>query len=134
MVQGFQTVVDGAISELTNKRLQQLVLIKNSDRYLDRHVASLEMLTKQTDKCTREISGLEDKNADLIDATAKLQPQIDEIVGTTKKLKREVRLVVGLRLHEICFSLFYALHQLEDALPALFKGYKVNIVGDVNSL
>lgn len=24
--------------------------------------------------------------------------------------------------------------QLELALPALFKGYKVNIVGDVNSL
>lgn len=73
-----------------DKRLQQLILIKNSERYLDRHVASLEMLTKQMDKCRREIQALEDKNVDVIDATSKIQPQIDAFVGITKKLKKEV--------------------------------------------
>ncbi|TYZ61406.1 hypothetical protein PybrP1_002956, partial [[Pythium] brassicae (nom. inval.)] len=112
LVQSYQDAVDNAISQLTDKRLQQLVLIKNSERYLDRHVASLEVLSKQMDKCRREIHALEDKNADLIDATSKLHPQIEALVGFTKKLKKE----------------------LETALPALFKGYKVNIIGDVNNL
>lgn len=111
-IEGFQAAVDQAVSLLTNKRLQQLVLIKTSERYLDRHVANLEMLTKHMDKCRREIHGLEDKNADLIDATKSVQPQINALVTTTKKLKKE----------------------LEAVLPPMFKGYKVNIVGEVNSL
>ncbi|KAF1316527.1 Cdk5rap3 protein, partial [Globisporangium splendens] len=111
-VKKYQDAVDKAISQLTDKRLQQLILIKNSERYLDRHVASLEMLTKQIDKSRREVQALEDKNVDLIDATSKIQPQIDAFVAITKKLKKE----------------------LELALPALFKGYKVNIVGEVNNL
>eukprot|EP00644_Phytophthora_capsici_P001061 jgi/Phyca11/9974/fgenesh1_pm.PHYCAscaffold_43_\ len=111
-IKGFQAAVDQAVSLLTNKRLQQLVLIKTSERYLDRHVANLEMLTKHMDKCRREIHGLEDKNADLIDATKSVQPQINALVTTTKKLKKE----------------------LEAVLPPMFKGYKVNIVGEVNSL
>ncbi|KAG7380644.1 Protein of unknown function (DUF773) [Phytophthora pseudosyringae] len=111
-VEEFQSAVDQAVSLLTSKRLQQLVLIKTSERYLERHVASLEMLTKHMNKCRREIHGLEDKNVDLIDATKTVQPQINGLVATTKKLKKE----------------------LEAALPPLFKGYKVNIVGEVNSL
>ncbi|ETO65090.1 hypothetical protein F444_17537 [Phytophthora nicotianae P1976] len=111
-IEELQAVVDHAVSLLTSKRLQQLVLIKTSERYLDRHVASLEMLTKHMDKCRREIHGLEDKNVDLIDATKNVQPQINALVTATKKLKKE----------------------LEAALPPLFKGYKVNIVGEVNSL
>ncbi|KAF4035648.1 CDK5 regulatory subunit-associated protein 3 [Phytophthora infestans] len=111
-IEELQAAVDGAVSLLTSKRLQQLVLIKTSERYLDRHVASLEMLTKHMDKCGREIHALEDKNVDLIDATKNVQPQINALVATTKKLKKE----------------------LEAALPPLFKGYKVNIVGEVNSL
>jgi uncharacterized protein YoxC len=89
-VKRLQVAVDGAIAELTSKRLQQLVLLQTSDRYLDRHVASLEMLTKQVDKSRREIASLEDKNAELIDATGKLQPQIDSLVAATKRLKRDV--------------------------------------------
>lgn len=110
MVKGLQKTVGNAIAQLTNKRLQQLVLIQTSDRYLDRHVASLEMLTKQVDKSRREVAGLEDKNAELIDATGKLQPQIDSLVAATKKLKREVGTVLldfitpATRL--ICTSLF----------------------------
>ncbi|ETM36484.1 hypothetical protein L914_16836 [Phytophthora nicotianae] len=111
-IEELQAAVDHAVSLLTGKRLQQLVLIKTSERYLDRHVASLEMLTKHMDKCRREIHGLEDKNVDLIDATKNVQPQINALVTATKKLKKE----------------------LEAALPPLFKGYKVNIVGEVNSL
>lgn len=91
LVQSYQDAVENAISQLTDKRLQQLVLMKNSERYLDRHVASLEVLSKQMDKCRREIYALEDKNADLIDATSKIHPQIDALVGLTKKLKKEVR-------------------------------------------
>lgn len=87
----YQCAVDSALSQLTDKRLQQLILIKHSERFLDRHVASLEMLTKHMDKCRREIQSLEDKNVDLIDATSKIQPQIDAYVSTTKKLKKEVR-------------------------------------------
>ncbi|DAZ92844.1 TPA: hypothetical protein N0F65_012515 [Lagenidium giganteum] len=111
-IDAYQCAVADAIDKLTDKRLQQLVLIKSSERYLDRHVASLEMLTKQLAKCRREIGSLEDKNADLIDATAKTHPQIDALVANTKKLKK----------------------QLESALPGLFKGYRVNIVGDINNL
>ncbi|GAB9468500.1 Cdk5rap3 protein [Globisporangium polare] len=111
-IQSYQDAVDAAINQLADKRLQQLILIKNSERYLDRHVASLEMLTKHMDKCRREIQTLEDKNVDLIDSTSKIQPQIDTFVSVTKKLKKE----------------------LETALPALFKGFKVNIIGDVNNL
>lgn len=89
-IQSYQGAIDEAINQLTDKRLQQLILIKNSERYLDRHVASLEMLTKHMDKCRREIQTLEDKNVDLIDATSKIQPQIDTFVSITKKLKKEV--------------------------------------------
>ncbi|POM73268.1 Hypothetical protein PHPALM_9900 [Phytophthora palmivora] len=111
-IEEFHASVDQAITLLTSKRLQQLVLIKTSERYLDRHVASLEMLTKHMDKCSREIHSLEDKNVDLIDSTKNVQPQINALVVTTKKLKKE----------------------LETVLPPLFKGYKVNVVGEVNSL
>jgi hypothetical protein len=90
-IKGYLKAVEDAIAQLTNKRLQQLVLIKTSERYLDRHVASLEMLNKHMDKCEREIKTLEDKNMDLIDATSRLHPQIEALVATTKKLKREVR-------------------------------------------
>ncbi|GMF18464.1 unnamed protein product [Phytophthora lilii] len=89
-IEEFQAAVDEAVSLLTSKRLQQLVLIKTSERYLDRHVASLEMLTKHMNKCRREIHDLEDKNVDLIDATKNVQPQISALVSTTKKLKKEV--------------------------------------------
>lgn len=102
-VRGFQSTVAGAIAELTDKRLQQLVLIQTSDRYLDRQVTSLEMLTKQMDKSRREIGALEDKNADLIDATSRLQPQIDALVATTKKVKREVRIVAQC-FASLCFA------------------------------
>ncbi|CAI5709723.1 unnamed protein product [Peronospora farinosa] len=111
-IEELQAVVDKALSLLTDKRLQQLLLIKTSERYLDRHVASLEMLTKHMDKCRREIHALEDKNIALIDATKNVQPQINSLVTTTKKLKKE----------------------LEAVLPSLFMGYKVNVVGEVNSL
>ncbi|CAH0520816.1 unnamed protein product [Peronospora belbahrii] len=110
-VKEFEAAVNNAISLLTNKRLQQLVLLKTSERYFDRHVANLEMLTKHMDKCRREIQALENKNAALIDATKNVYPQISSLVATTKKLKKE----------------------LEAVLPSLFKGYKVNIVGEVNS-
>uniref|UniRef100_H3HB95 Uncharacterized protein n=1 Tax=Phytophthora ramorum TaxID=164328 RepID=H3HB95_PHYRM len=89
-IEAFQASVDQAVSLLTSKRLQQLALIKTSERYLDRHVASLDMLTKHMDKCSREIHTLEDKNVDLIDATKNVQPQINALVATTKKLKNEV--------------------------------------------
>ncbi|CAI5733418.1 unnamed protein product [Hyaloperonospora brassicae] len=111
-VEKFQAAVDKAVSLLTSKRLQKLVLIETSERYLDRHVASLEMLTKHMDKCRREIHDLEDKNVNLFDASKKAQRQISSLIATTKELKKE----------------------LEAALPPLFKGYKVNIVGEVNSL
>ncbi|KAJ0408720.1 hypothetical protein P43SY_001944 [Pythium insidiosum] len=111
-VKRWQDAVEDAYSRLTDKRLQQLVLIKSSDRYLDRHVASFEMLTKHIAKCEREIKTLEDKNMDLVDASARLHPQIDALVVKTKSLKRE----------------------LEDTLTPLFRGFKVNIVGDINSL
>ncbi|RLN73476.1 hypothetical protein BBJ28_00015618 [Nothophytophthora sp. Chile5] len=89
-IEDFQAAVDHAVSHLSAKRLQQLVLIKSSERYLDRHVASLEMLTKHMDKCRREIGALEDKNVDLIDASTTVQPQINALVASTKKLKKEV--------------------------------------------
>ncbi|GLD98770.1 hypothetical protein PINS_up007488 [Pythium insidiosum] len=112
LVKRWQDAVDDAYQRLTDKRLQQLVLIKSSDRYLDRHVASFEMLTKHITKCEREIKTLEDKNMDLVDATTRLHPQIDALIAKTKTLKRE----------------------LEVALPPLFRGFKVNIVGDINNL
>ncbi|CAI5717905.1 unnamed protein product [Peronospora destructor] len=95
-IEEFQAVVDKALSLLTDKRLQQLVLIKTSERYLDRHVASLEMLTKRMDKCRREIHALEDKNTALIDAAKNVQPQINSLVITTKKLKKELEAVLPL--------------------------------------
>ena len=87
----FQAVVEKALSLLTDNRLQQLVLIKTSERYLDRHVACLEMLTKHMDKCRREIYALEDQNIALIDTTKNVHLQINSLVITTKKLKKEVR-------------------------------------------
>ncbi|KAI9914039.1 hypothetical protein PsorP6_005082 [Peronosclerospora sorghi] len=108
----FQAAVSEALSRLTSKRLHQLILMKESERYVDRHVASLEMLTQHIDKCHREIHSLEDKNIDLIDATKTVQPQIKTLVTMTKRLKQE----------------------LEAVLPRLFKGYKVNIIGEVNTL
>ena len=89
-VEKFQAAVDKAVSLLTSKRLQQLVLIETSERYLDRHVASLEMLTKHMDKCRREIHDLEDKNVSLFDASKKAQQQINSLIATTKELKKEV--------------------------------------------
>uniref|UniRef100_M4BHL0 Uncharacterized protein n=1 Tax=Hyaloperonospora arabidopsidis (strain Emoy2) TaxID=559515 RepID=M4BHL0_HYAAE len=111
-VEKFQAAVDKAVSLLTSRRLQQLVLIETSERYLDRHVASFEMLTKHMDKCRREVHDLEDKNVNLLDAAKNAQLQTSSLIATTKQLKKE----------------------LEAALPPLFKGYKVNIVGEVNSL
>ena len=87
----FQAVVEKALSLLTDNRLQQLVLIKTSERYLDRLVASLKMLTKHMDKCRREIYALEDQNIALIDTTKNVHLQINSLVITTKKLKKEVR-------------------------------------------
>ena len=84
-------MVEKALSLLTDNRLQQLVLIKTSERYLDRHVACLEMLTKHMDKCRREIYALEDQNIALIDTTKNVHLQINSLVITTKKLKKEVR-------------------------------------------
>ncbi|KAL7686481.1 putative CDK5 regulatory subunit-associated protein [Plasmopara halstedii] len=101
-----------SISLLTSKRLRQLVLIKSSERYLDRHVANIEVLTKHMDKCRREISNLEDKNVSLIDANRSTQSQINALIAATKQLKKN----------------------LEGALPPLFKGHRVNIVGEVNTL
>jgi hypothetical protein len=89
-IKTFHAKVQEAIDLLTDKRLQQLLLIQSSERFLNRQVSSLDMLVKHINKNTREIKVLEDKNMDLIDATAKLLPQIDTLVTATKKLKKDV--------------------------------------------
>ncbi|KUF94384.1 Pre-mRNA-splicing factor RSE1 [Phytophthora nicotianae] len=113
----FRTRVLNDLLELRAFLRQRLVELSGSDSvaFANQFQGSSrknKLLLSHMDKCRREIHGLEDKNVDLIDATKNVQPQINALVTATKKLKKE----------------------LEAALPPLFKGYKVNIVGEVNSL
>ncbi|KAH9095951.1 hypothetical protein Ae201684P_010159 [Aphanomyces euteiches] len=105
--------VDSAIVLLlSDKRLQQLLLIKSSPRYLDRLVTQLEMQRLRSEKLTTQIRSLEDKNADLQATNAATHPQIKELVAKAKELQA----------------------QLETALSPLFKGNKVSIIGEINLL
>ncbi|KAF0683375.1 Aste57867_24587 [Aphanomyces stellatus] len=107
--EGYVTAVQDALRALGDKRLQELLLIKSSPRYLDRLVSNLELQLTKIDKLRLQIQSLQDKNAELQAATAATHIEIKSLTATTKALRSHV----------------------EVSLPPLFKGHRVRIVGAI---
>ncbi|KDO34420.1 hypothetical protein SPRG_01555 [Saprolegnia parasitica CBS 223.65] len=107
---GYLAAVDAALAALREKRLQHVLLIKLSPRYLDRLVVTLELHMTKAEKLHGAIRALEDKNSELTDLVATSHAQIRALMTSTKSLQK----------------------QLETSLPALFKGHPVHILGELN--
>ncbi|EQC29370.1 hypothetical protein SDRG_12834 [Saprolegnia diclina VS20] len=107
---GYLAAVDAALAALREKRLQHVLLIKLSPRYLDRLVATLELHMTKAEKLHGAIRTLEDKNSELTDLVATSHAKVRELMASTKSLQM----------------------QLETSLPTLFKGHPVHILGELN--
>ncbi|OQS06519.1 hypothetical protein THRCLA_01444 [Thraustotheca clavata] len=112
-IENYLNGTNAAIAALNDKRLQQVLLIKQSPRYLDRLVSNLEIQMNRVEKLQSSINQLEDKNAEMIATVSSNHSKIKCIATATKKLKTKFEQV---------------------SLPPLFKGNKVHLLGDISSL
>jgi hypothetical protein len=82
--------VEAGLAVLGDKRLQQLLLMQHSPRYIDRVVSHLDLQAGKAEKIHRAIQQLHDKNAELAEEIATNQQQIQAWILTTRTLKAQV--------------------------------------------
>ncbi|OQR82659.1 hypothetical protein ACHHYP_15685 [Achlya hypogyna] len=109
-VDTYLQATDSVLAALRDKRLQHVLLIKVSPRYLARLVSTLELQMGKGEKLQAAIRDLQDKNAELIDTVATSHEKLRSLAASTMELQRA----------------------LEAALPALFKGHHVRILSNVS--
>jgi len=81
-------------------------------RFLDRLVASIEAKLVSANKMGESIGECERKRAEVQDTMSTTHTQLTNIISATKQLKQ----------------------QTEGELQKIFKGRRVNLIGDINTI
>ncbi|CAD7703469.1 unnamed protein product [Ostreobium quekettii] len=109
---GMLEAVDAALAAFTGQRPKQLLLIKTSQRFLDRLVKDLEQKRSQEGKWKRSAAAAERRRKDLSQQLAASSVKLAGLIKRTWRVKVEV----------------------EKMISAQFQGRTINILGDINSV
>lgn len=105
-------LVRDVYSHLTTVKLQHLYLIKDSTKYVDRLVDSLEKKREMSDKMLLSQQVVAEKRKACLQEQRALQPKLELIIEKTKILQK----------------------QIEGEISQRYKGRPVNIMGGINTL
>jgi hypothetical protein len=108
----YLAAVKAVLDALKDPRLQQLVMIKSSPKYVERLAQSLRQYLTSSERMTASAAAAKVRKQTLTDTVGKSIIKLKSVVATTSNLKAKT----------------------EASVSALLKGVKVNIVGEINNL
>lgn len=111
-VQKFISVVEGVEGKLKQPRLQQLLMIRKSNRYVDRLVLSLDASIKSSNRYLNTAKEQEGRLDECNAAMKMAGNALTKTINATKELKQS----------------------MEEVISQEFGGKKVNIFGDITAL
>ncbi|KAL3836336.1 hypothetical protein ACJMK2_021769 [Sinanodonta woodiana] len=106
------TLVKDIIDQLTSVKIQHLMLIRNSPRYVDRLKESLQQTLKLADKMVLYEKEMILKSKEASNEEGQLQPRLDLLRQQTKEMQK----------------------QMEEEISKKYKGRRVNIMGEINTI
>lgn len=110
--EGYVESTHSAIAELKSPKLQQLIMLNQSERYVERTVLQVEQSLKHSKRLATTAKEYEEKREKLLTSSRDNKKKLAEIIKVTKELK-------GLT---------------EGEISKMYNGRKVNLFGDIASL
>eukprot|EP00116_Pleurobrachia_bachei_P000936 sb/3461198/ len=104
--------VDSPLNQLTCDKMRHLLLLKNSEKYLDRLGDNLQSQLRLSDKMQETIAELKERVVEAEKTYEDVEPKLKRAIAVTKELKGCV----------------------EKHLSIRYKGRPVRIMGDINTL
>jgi len=111
-IQTMLSTVSSVLNEFNSMKMQNLCLIKSSPRYVDRIADSLEQKLKISTNLLHQINTLQQRSKEALELQGKTEPKLSIIVKKTKELQV----------------------QMEKEISKRYKGRKVNIMGEINTI
>nr|XP_047136048.1 CDK5 regulatory subunit-associated protein 3 [Hydra vulgaris] len=102
--------VTSILSEMTSLKMQNLYLIQNSPRYVDRIADSLIQKLTTSENLMKQINILEERSQKAQTLQAETEPKLEVIIRKTKELQK----------------------QIEKEISVRYKDRRVNIMGEIN--
>lgn len=111
-LQSMLSKVSSFIRELTTMKMQNLYLIQNSPRYVDRIVESLEQKLKISKNLLHQVEALQQRHKNAVELQLETEPKHENLVKKTKVLQK----------------------QIEEEISRRYKNRKVNVMGEINTI
>ena len=111
-VKSMLAAVGKASDILTSPKTSQVVMVASSSKYVDRLVKSLEQKRSASDTMLGKIKDLEVSRVNWRETISETKPKLSGLISQTKELQGQV----------------------EASISALYKGRKVHLLGDINTM